>query len=396
MKASKWCRQNFIRLSNFSFKRNFSDISNEKFANFQKNHIGYPVNYYLEYEKKQYDEDNLIIKSIKTSCLEKNINSLALKFNEQNFILALYKNSHFLSSNLEKQKINYEKLQSILKENIQNIEKFSTCCTILQKTLHDNFQIDKFLIERLFEKGVKTAKEQYCYRDNGKMVVYFYELFFKIQQQISPNIKIEFEEYCLKNIEKIGFAGIRRIISIFNENSSKCSKALLIKAISEINYYLLVLDFLGYFNLLKTFLNVLDLEIFEKNIEEKAEFLKEIDLLIKNANKAFSKKIDLIYRNTNKIEENPESNKKEFIEDVSLLLKICMKLKNLSFYLQQLEGIENPVKDFKNIFRNEKFSMSEKNKKQIHSLLLYYKKFVEKEDEDGEIKDFIKILFSGK
>lgn len=398
MKISKWS-QNIIKISNFvlRIKRNFGDISS---GTFQKNRVGYPLNYYLEYEKKQYDEDNSIIKSIKASCLEKNINSLAFKFNEQNFVLALYKNSHYLKLDPEKQKSISEKLQNILKENIQNIEKFSTCCTILHKTLHDNFQIDNQLIEKIFEQGLKNAKQQYGFRDNGKMLVYFYEFFFQIKQQISPNIKAEFEEYCIKNVEKIGFAEIKRILSIFNENSSSCSKALFEKAVSEIKYYLLVIDFLSYFSILNVFSNVLENELFAKKNEEKSVFLKEIDSIIKNANKVFSRKIDLIYDNAKKIKdnklENVETNTKGFIEDVSLLLKIYMRLKKLNMYLEQLEGREkddDPAKNFKNLFLSEKFSMSEKNKKQYHSLLIYYQKFVEKEDKDGEIKDFINLLY---
>ena len=399
---------NIFKISNrcqrliFLFKRlKQSHVSVAVNSGIQKTNVGYPLNYFLEYEAKIFQDEDSLNQSLKIAILGQNIEKLRYSFHEQNYIMVLYRISLYLQTSKEKQEKAFKQMSLILTQNYQKIDKFSTCFTILYKSLDETFKLDKELIEPLIQHALKRMKLQYTFRDYGTMLSSFYDLIHCKSITIKKELNDELEAFIKENHEKIGFESNLQILLILIENKEEKNFDLIMKLLSDVENSILFVDFLKYFRMIRMFLKIVARDFFENGSNEtKERILERIDSIVKGVNACLAGKI----ANNFQAEKNKEKYEnliiKEYFTDVSLLLKIYSDLKDLGIVLREIPKNHDlkfyPEEEFQKIFINENFSLSDVGQKQFGDCLAFYEKCLKNEDKDESIKKMFNILFSKK
>ena len=361
----------------------------------QKLNIGYPVNYFLEYESKNFETESSTDQSLKIEILNRNIENLKYGFDEQNYIMALYRIQIYLEN--DKQKNAYDCMSSILKQNYTKLEKFSSCFTILYKIENQTFLIDKAIIECLVQHTFKTIKTQYTFRDYGTMLASFFELIYKKNLNVNQKLKNELQMLIMENHKKISFDGQFQILAAIFDNKVKENQSdFILQLLEDIEASMPFADFLKYFRILRIFLKIF-LENFLENysVSQKHEIMTKIGAIIRYFNICFEDKINKNFQAENLKNKYKNLIIKEYYEDVSLLLKIFVVLRDLGEIILPHDQNKNQKfeENFKQLFLNSNFRLSSLGKIQYNDCCDFYNKFLKNEDKDASLKKFMNILF---
>lgn len=319
----------------------------------QKSSVGYPLNYFLEYEAKGFQADDRLNRSLKLSILIKSIEKLKYNFQEQNFVMSLYRIAYYLQDDPEKQAKSYKIMNSILEHNVTKLEKFSSCFTILYKTVDRTFKFDEFIIEPLIKQALSTLKTQYTFRDYGSMLASFYSLMQKNDWKFGIDAKrAELDEYLRENLTKIGFDATLQIATTIADSGPSTSQIeLFAKIVTNFEKYLLFFDFLKYFRFLRALIKVMSAENSPEK-EIKQQILVVSDKLIKGFNECFREKMKKISQGMANKSKYADLTLKEYYSDVSLIMKIYVDLRTLGSWLSSLPDNKNynPEVEFEKIF----------------------------------------------
>jgi len=384
----------------FSFIPKYLNVTVAMKSNVQKSGVGYPLNYFLEHEAKIFQQDDKLNKSLKRAILSKSVEKLKYTFQEQNFVMALYRIAYYLEEDSEKQLKAYKEMNSILTSNYKKLEKFSSCFTILFKTMDGTFKFDDSFIELLTSQALVTMKKQYTFRDYGSMLASFYGMInSKDWKGKNEKQKKELEDFIKKNKDKIGFDASLHIAILSGETTSEKDHIdVFLKILGNLEKYLLFFDFLKYFKLLRVLVKVFTSDFQGKFTEEdKEQILKLSDAIIKGFNDTFREKMSKNFQGITKLSNSNNLIIKEYYQDMSLLLKIYVDLKILGISLREMtvnkDQNYNPEKEFEKLFLDKNFVLGEVGKKQHDTCLAFYDKFLKKDDGDESLKRFIDILF---
>lgn len=377
----------------FSLMRKFrySNATVEIKSNIKKSVVGYPLNYFLEHEAKNFAQEKDLDKSLKIAILSKTIEKLKIDFDEEIFVLSFYRISSYLQEDEAMKSQLSAEMNLILKKNLHKLEKFSSCFTILYKNIKNSFTIENSLVEPLFQRCMNRIKLVYKFRDDGQMLASFFDLVNKMNQ--NNELKKELEVFIEENHQKISFDSILQILSIIVEN--KGEKHFLLKIFEDVDSCVMFYDFFHYFKLLRNFLKIEFNENSDTDLQEK--LLEKIRSIIKGLNESFEKKIATNFEAEKLIENYNNLVIKEYYQDISLLLKIFVDLKSFGeIYRKNLQKKDQnyfPEVEFQKIFESEKYILSALGKKQFNECSLFYENFLKNTDQDECIQKFIKIVF---
>ena len=357
----------------------------------------YPLNYFLEHEAKVFENDEKINKALKVAILLKNIERLQFNFNEQNFVMSLYGISYYLQNYSEKQNAS-KMMNSILSKNYQKIQKFSSYFTILSKSMDGTFKFDIKTMEKTVHQALVTLKTQYTFRDYGTILASFFSMINNKNWMIkNENQKKELDVFVNENYQKVGFdASLQIATSIAENNSMDQNSGVFLKILQNLEDFMLFFDFLKFLKFLRVLMNIFgEKQKISKEVRE--QILEKSDTIIRGLNVIILEKMK---QNSQIMANQTKYNNvtiKEYYQDVSVLLKIYVDLKNLGNYLRETpknkEENYRPEKEFAKLFLDQSFVLGEFGKKQQYTVTSFYDRFLKKNDQDGDLKKFLDSLF---
>lgn len=387
----------FFSVKRLTLFQNFLNVTVVSQSNLKKSSVGYPLNYFLEQEAKFFEKDEKINKALKATILMKNIEKLQFNFNEQNFVMSLYRISYCLQNYSEKQNAS-KMMNSILSKNYQKIQKFSSCFTILSKAMDGTFKFDLKTMEKLVQQAFVTLKTQYKFRDYGSNLASFYSMINDKNWMIKNETqKKELDVFVGENYQKVGFDASLQITACISENNSvEHNLGMFLNILQNFEDFMLLFDISKFYKFLTVLINVLgEKQKISKEAREKILLIG--DTIIRGLNVIFLEKIK---KNSQIMANQSKYNNvtiKEYYQDVSVLLKIYVDLKKLGNYFREIpkNKEENycPEKEFGKLFLNESFSLGEVGKKQQHTVTSFYDRFLKKNDQEGDLKRFLDSLF---